>query len=509
MIRLSSQELPTKADQLRHLLPTNQNLHGYGRRALASNRRPRRRIHAAVEIPVKKFKSRIEPSLDRVQRLSETPVKPITTKLETALDRQSKSTPSKVSPLPSTTPLKDPASEKSEDVDLLRASDVRAAVRSARISKQEKADQKIEARKKLEDDFSTRQTQEETEHPVASDWGRSTISKSIENVQNHVQQYPDGIVARTVKSMGMFNDNWKKYVRPEPKVDLNKPLEFKDESLSEVASIHKPRRKTSSSISFVPSKEVMDAERLSQQRSRHLQNSTMLAQQRADEEAAKANELARDIRREYETEYGKINVRHRQTKSEEQDQTRPSHLPENKTKLHPLSTATVKEGISRYPVIESHIAKFEPKFSNLVQDAKSIRKELHEARDHFRQLKERINKKPWAEIETAGSKVAKPEPSTAAAEDVWAERERRPAAPTPAQQTEAATEKAKAAVQDPIFTPDGSPIWNDEHPPPISELKEAFTSPFVILKYNRETKSVRSPYRALPRRRPTIRRPHH
>ena len=449
-----------------------------------------KKIHADVEIPVKKFKSRIEPSLDRVQRLSETPAKPNTTRLATALDRQSKSTPSKVSPLPRTTPLIDPASEKSEDVDLLRASDVRAAVRSARISKQEKADQKIEARKKLEDDFSTRQTQAETDHPVASDWGRSTISKSIENVQNHVRQYPDGIVARTVKSMGMFNDNWKKYVRSEPTVDLNKPLDFKDESLSEVASIHKPRRKTPSSISFVPSKEVMEAERLSQQHSRDLQNSNVVAKERADEEAAKANELARNIKKEYETEYGKINLRHRQTRLGEQEKTGQSPPPENETKLHPLSTATVKEGVPRYPVIESHIVKFEPKLSNLVQEAKSVRRELHEARDHFRQLKERMDKKPWAEIETADSKTATAEPVNAATEDAWAKRGRQPTVPPPAPQTEVRSEQAKPAVQDPIFTPDGSPIWNDEHPPPVSELKEAFTSPFVILKYNRETDSV-------------------
>ena len=426
---------------------------------------------AAVQIPVKKSKSRIEPSLDRVQRLSETPVQPKTTKLEPALDRQHKSTASKASLLPSTTSLKAPASEKLEDVDLLRASDVRAAVRSARISKQEKAEHKSEARKMLENDFSTRQTQADISQPKSSDWGRATISKSIENVQNHVRQYPDGIVARTVKSMGMFNDNWKKYVRPEPKVDLNTPLEFKDESLGEVASIHKQRRKTSSSISFLPSKEVMEAERLSQQRSRDLQDSNVAAREKADEEAAKASELARNIRRAYETEYGRINVRHRQPQSEEQDQTQTPHSPEDKTKPHPLSTATVREGTPHYPVIESHIANFEPKFSNLVQDAKSLRKELHGARDHFRQLRKTMNQKPWAELETAGWEAAKAEPP-------------------PPQESEAASEKTSPAVQEPVFTPDGSSIWNDEHPPPISELKEAFTSPFVILKYNRETKSV-------------------
>ncbi len=444
----------------------------------------------AVEIPVKKFSSKIEPSLDRVRHLSERPKEPLATTLASALDRQNKSAAPRISPVPTPVLLKEPVLEKSEDIDLLRASDVRAAVRSARISKQEKAEHKSETRKKLEDDFSTRQTQAETDQSLASDWGRSTISKSIDNVQNHIRQYPDGIVARTVKSMGMFNENWKKYVRPEPKVDLNKPLKFKDDSLSEVASMYKPQRKTSSSISFVPSKEVIEAERLSQQRSHDLQNSNVIAKERAEEEAAKASELARDLSGEYETQYGKINVRHRQKTSEEQGETQPSPSPENGTKTHPLSTATVKEGVPRYPVIESHIPKFEPKLSNLVQEAKNVRRELHEAQHHFRQLKERMNKKAWTEIETAGSKGARAEPGTAVTKDPWARGSGEPMATPPAQQIEARSENANPAVQDPIFTSDGSPIWNDEHPPPISELREAFTSPFVILKYNRETDSV-------------------
>ena len=431
----------------------------------------------AVNIPVKKFKPKIEFSLDRMQRQSAKPGKVPPVKLESALDRQQRSPGTKV---PSVEPptLKHSTVEKLEDLDFLRASDVRAAARSARISKQQKAEQKVEIRKKLEDDFSSRQSQAETNQPLASDWGKSRIAKSLENVRKHVLEYPDGIVARTVNSMGIFNENWKKYVRPEPKVDLNKPLTFKDESLSQVASIHKPRRKTSASISFMPSKEVLEAERLSQQRSRDLQKANASAKEKTEEETAKANELARSLRREYENEYGKINVRHRQVTSTEQSQ-------EADVKQHPLSTATVKEGIARYPVIESHVSKFEPKLSELVQEAKHVRRELHEAQIHYRQLKDNINKRPWTEIEITGAKASAPalcvsdEPSAQGLDE-----------PITALGSSSGETAAPPTIQEPIFTPDGSPIWNDEHPPPIPELKEAFTSPFVILKYNGETSSV-------------------
>ena len=427
-----------------------------------------------VNIPLKKSMLNAESSRDQKPQQPTKIERPSSNRLEFALDRQIRSSAQRISPLEKASSSQATASEKAEDIDLLRASDVRAAARSARVSKQEKAERKVEARKKLEEDFSTQQTQEETNQPFASYTPKSAVAQSLDNVQRHVQNYPDGIVARTVKSMGMFNENWKKYVRPEPKVDLNKPLKFKDDTLSNVASIHKPRRNVSKSISFMPSIEVVEAELLSQQRTRALENGKALAKEKASREDAEANELAKHLKREYEEEYGSINAQHRQTKQNTQSSSSQDTL---EPKRHPLSTASVKPGVNINPVIQSHVSKFEPELSRLVQESKEVRRVLHDTGNHIRQLKQRIAQKPWTAIDAANTSSIQPDLTNAEAS-------------LSRGLDKSAVSQPITTVQEPVFTPDGSPIWNDEQPPTVSELRKAFTAPFVILKYDRDTGTV-------------------
>lgn len=397
----------------------------------------------SVDMPAKTFKASLTTE-------KSTPIR-----LESALDRHRRA--SSVSERKSAT-----TDDRPEDLDFLRASDVRAAARTMRTTKLEKQQRKYETRNKLEQDFSSQ--------PKHFDLGsltndnRTVMKKSLGNVWKHVQDYPDGIVARTVKSMGIFNDNWRHYVRPEPRVDLTKKLEFKDETLSKVASIYKPR-KTSKAISFSPSQEVLDAERANIERMRALQRANESAKTDSAAQAAQAERLARDIKHEYEKEFGRISPQHRQAE----------HRPE---RPHPLSTATVKEGIARYPAIEEHVSKFEPEFSKLVQETKSIRRELHEAKLNLRRLAETFKRTPWSQVEACQENDESlasglDEPVTAHSLP-----EVKPQSTAPSQ------------VQEAIFTPDGSAEWNDEQPPTISELKRAFAAPFVILKYDADSDNV-------------------
>ena len=436
----------------------------------------------AVDFPVKMFTPKLEPSLDRTQRVARAIKGSNKTNLHVALDRgdaKEAHRAEKEIPLKS---LRDTLREGTEDLTFLGASDVRAAARTARVTKQDKEEKKMETRKKLERDFMAPPKQPESDQTSSIDWGRSRLSKSLDNVRKHVQDYPDGIVARTVKSMGIFNDNWKTYSRPEPKADLTQPLKFNDESLSSLPSIHKPRRKTAPSISFIPSKEVIDAERLNKERTSSLQRATANNKLDSNVESAKASDLAKELKKEYETEYGQIDAQHRQVKA---GQARPASTPEVQLtgKPHPLSKATVKEGVVRHPAIEQHVGTFEPQYSKLVEEAKDIRRVLFDVQTNYRFIK--TTRDLSSKIEAASTKVQEPKTSL---EETSAQGLDKPFV-RPGTDVHRPTTKS-SAVPEPVFTPNESPVWNDEQPPPVAELKETFKAPYVILKYIRETGQV-------------------
>lgn len=144
---------------------------------------------SGIDIPVKKFVSKLPTAIDRAVGSS---------RLEPATDRiirpAPKSEPAKhVAKATATPRIDDKADEqqdKREDVDLLRASDVRANTKSTRVTKQATEDKKQQERTVLEQQF---------EQNANSD------KANLDSVWKHIKQYPGGIVAKTMQSLGVAN----------------------------------------------------------------------------------------------------------------------------------------------------------------------------------------------------------------------------------------------------------------------------------------------------------------
>lgn len=99
---------------------------------------------------------------------------------------------------------------------------------------------------------------------------------------------------------------------------------------------------------------------------------------------------------------------------------------------------------------------------------------------------------PWSEIETTKPADVKFAPAVEIQKSTSAQGLDEPivAPQTREIKKEACEEVPPITVEEPVFTLNESVVWNDEHPPPISELRKAYTTPFVILKYNSETDTV-------------------
>lgn len=148
-----------------------------------------------IDIPVKKFTSKLEPAVDRAAG---------TSRLEPAMNRAAGPTRSeKASEVVPVLTLKQKLEklraaraelestqhqDKREDIDLLRASDVRANTKSIRVTKEATENKKQKDRSDLEQQF---------ERNAVSD------KANLESVWKHVKHYPNGIVAKTMQSLGL------------------------------------------------------------------------------------------------------------------------------------------------------------------------------------------------------------------------------------------------------------------------------------------------------------------
>ncbi|KAK4939962.1 hypothetical protein LTR10_019814 [Elasticomyces elasticus] len=495
---------------------------------------PRRRDHISQGISLKTSADRLEPALDRIQAKPSTESADAPFRLETSLDRRSNTKNSAAEQEQHPQEAKvftSPISTTEEDLDLLRASDVRAATRSARLTKQEKDSMKKDAREKLEADFVAREN-EKTELTAASTPSASSkLTQGLNTVWDHVREYPNGIVAKTMKSMEAFNSNYKKYLRPNK--GLTEKLVFKDESLSKVASIYKTKAPTSRSRPFTPSPEVVKAEEQRELRIAALKEATDMAKKQSAKTNAQLSKLSQDIQMVYESEYGPIEVNHRQSvKGDAATETTsaspaPTHAPSNKP--HPLLSASVKPGVKTNQVIDKHVSEFEPKIAELVDNAKQIRKaileshielgairaryqasstslgavldgtkevrrELHEVKQAIRAIESGRPETVWNAPNAACSNFGKKRidlraedssvvpTRTAEASNKGIVNERGGGETSI---REAVKEGAEKSVPEPVFTPDGSPEWNDEQPPSIESLRtKKFDSAYVILAYD-------------------------
>ncbi|OAP60004.1 hypothetical protein AYL99_05006 [Fonsecaea erecta] len=467
---------------------------------------------SSINEPIKETKDRLEPALDRVKAQAAHDQKGKVTRLQTALDRQISAS------------IRLPHSTEKDT----GTSD---AVAASTKEKSETGDLKKTSRAQLETDFEARQKDAANEDIVPPktlklDAPTNKLTKTLNNVWEHIREYPNGIVAKTMKSMTNFNENYKKYIRPDAVKGLTDKLVFKDESLSKTPSIYKSNPKPRTLAPFTPSHDVLVDDKEGMQRTADLREATENAKRIAEVETAQVSRLAADIQAVYESEYGPINPEHRQpTPPSPQPEAASSASGPNLSRPHPLSTASVRPGVSTNPVIDDHISKFEPnyarivdemkqiraelrdvaikareleglrqvaspaeeakpplhKLSDVMQGAKEVRRELHEAQNTIRRIESGRPAIAWSAPQLSGSDFGKKRidlnvqktPEAVGEKDTHIESE---------MQT---TEKEPKTVPEPVHTPSGSPVWNDEQPPPIESMKiRKFDSPYLILTYD-------------------------
>ncbi|KAL2429982.1 hypothetical protein ABEF95_013672 [Exophiala dermatitidis] len=478
-------------------------------------------------------RTKLEPALNRVQASGDRQFKSKTSKLETAVDRHvsASSIRSKeaAAGVDKPNPQEAPFETTEEDVDLLRASDVRAATRTSRTTKQEAEAVKRKARAKLETDYAKHQSEATSVDEDKVDVSANTLRAKLNHVWDHVRDYPNGIVAKTMQSMNAFNDNYKKYVSSEKTKELVDKLVFKDESLTNTPSIYKSTEKKPKAQTFTPSQEVLDAEEERSRRASDLRQASLNAEEEAKAQKAQLSRLASDIRAAYEEEYGPIDINHRQPDRAARGNV---ELERSSEKMHPLMTASVKPGVSTSPVIDAHVSQFEPKLADLVDGAKEVRSQLREvseelariqgssssARDlntvidgakevrrglHEAQLAIRAiecgrpqtvwNAPQKPPAQSGESRVVSKEHGSVSdlANQPGLQRDEslRGVSTQPQSSSELVTEPNK--VPEPFITPSGSPEWNDEQPPPIESLREkTYDSQFIILAYDPATGKV-------------------
>ena len=287
------------------------------------------------------------------------------------------------------------------------------------------------------------------------------VSKSLDNVWKHVQEYPQGIVARTVKSMGIFNENWKKYVRPEPRVDLNKALDFKTESLNKLPSIHKPWPKRSPSFSFQPSNQVLETQLLNRERTAGLREANKVARRTLAHETAQLNELAKTLETIIDSKAA-VSSSFRQAEQEEPGPTQSASDAAKETGQHALSTASVKDGVPSLSINRGTYNQIlNQSMPGSYKRPKGSAESCFNTQIQLRHLRSRMQSQ--MEEEAAISKNVQPQvlPERTSAQELDASSEQSIALDTPAN------------VPEPVFTPDGSPVWNDEHPPPVLRAQES------------------------------------
>ena len=361
--------------------------------------------------------SRIEPSLDRM-------------KSSNAKDKLGESMSKQVT-------VSEPDSDKIEVFDPLSPNDTQIQVRSSRRTRQDADLNKRQARQRLEADYISRQQRsdeafEEAEYPMAA--SARKIQDGLSSLWKRVQNQPQyANLANTIRNMGAFQDAWKKYSRDTIIEDPNQKLVFKDPNLSKAPSIYRKTAKRANKTlsTFTPSKEVLDAERESQTRTAVLRAANEQAKREEAERKRRDAELASEIRQAYETQYGPIDVNHRQVTSA--DKTASSAAADCQIKavnesdklqlpVSPMPSSNHLQS-SPKPVVDGEkaieavdpqrdLGTLQPRIDHLVDEVKNTRKILHEVSLHIKAIKSRRPPTYWntpvAEVlsETAGSVVA-------------------------------------------------------------------------------------------------------
>ena len=490
-----------------------------GFRQPVNTQSPAPAAESAADILIKKHIPKLQPALDRVHVSVAQETNDKSARLQTALDRQHS--------LLKREYIKTAEQEKTRRRAQLRA-DFEARHRNAAN----------------ETDFTPRVHKAES--------SASKMNKTIENVWEHIREHPNGIVARTMKSMTSLNENYKKYIRPDAVKGLTDKLLFKDEALSKTPSIYK-QNTTTPKVGFVtPSYGLLEAQREQEQRSASLKASAEKIRRDEEVQKAQVSRLAGEIQAVYESEYGLIDSNHRQV-TPTTDQT-PSlatstpPVPDQQVsgKPHPLSTASVKPGVTTNPAIDHHIKNFEPKLAKIVDVAKIVHSQLRNISAEAQQLRKPVptsapdakldsldatsshstltevfqgtkevrkalheTKRALRHIGTGTPVVAWIAPQMSGSDfgrkriDINGTRSSEPTGPNPVDElivnsektgqapSQASEEAISQTIPKAAHTPAGSSTWDDEQIPPIEELRAAkFDSPYLILLFDPSTKKV-------------------
>ncbi|KIW19474.1 hypothetical protein PV08_00046 [Exophiala spinifera] len=469
--------------------------------------------HVAAEeglsqAPVEIHRPILEPALNRIQATPALEPENDAQLLETSLDRHLKQDGAVKSSTTDKT-FRESIPSTQEDMDLLRASDVRAATRATRYTKQEAENRKNAARQSMEGAWRALQdgSKNEENHkssPPPKNAG-APASKSLDDFQGQLREHLNGIMSKTKQSLAASsNSTYASYVRDiggKKWADLTTKLVFEDQSLSKAPSIFtgKPPKPSKSST---PNPEVEQALEESKERTSSLREATARTRSEREKTEAQLSQLSNDVRAVYENEYGPINIAHRQPCPS--GVTGQAFAPETSDSacartVPPLLNATVKPGVVTDPVIDAHVSTFEPKFAELVDGAKTIRRELHEAKMAIRAIESGRPSNVWAVPSLADSNFgqkritfntqlaggSEPE-SFVAVEEAMAKPVGGVGGVDPGRE-----QSKDETVPDPVFSESGSPEWNDEQIPPIESLRtKGSDAPYLNLVYDDSTGKV-------------------
>ena len=242
--------------------------------------------------------------LDSVHRTSD--------KLEPSLNRlasSSKKTASvQSSQKPRVAPYKaqDPSHE---DLDQLRASDIRASTRTSRRIKEDGEKTKEDQREKPENDFRSHQEDDgiSVALPNLITESSKKLSESLNNLWHRVRAQQKAWLIHKAESLGSAQDSI-----------VDSPLESgsskkPERPVGEVKAPSNVQKAGGRPIqTFTPSQEVLDAEEENKNRTLALRKASLEFKKSDAEVKEKEKALAREIKETYEDEYGQITVHHRQ-----------------------------------------------------------------------------------------------------------------------------------------------------------------------------------------------------
>jgi hypothetical protein len=244
--------------------------------------------------------AKLEPSLDRLETLHQT-----SRKLEPTLDRLAPSSKERRQTRSSQKPSSEAQELPSEDLDLLRASDIRALTKTSRQSKQDNEIKKQDKRHKLENNFAAHQRDDDGRSitfPYTILESSKKLSESLNHLWHRVRAQQKAWLAEATESLDSKNDS----TSEEAPRSINQERQASGSETKAASSVK--RAVTRPIQTFTPSQEVLDAEQESWDRTFALRKARLEATKVEAEVEDKQKALADTIKATYEDEYGPIRI---------------------------------------------------------------------------------------------------------------------------------------------------------------------------------------------------------